>query len=176
MTFAGVYMWMLFIRALLFCFTSFFFYTCQNVYNRGLSYRGTPTLIVREQLFISVLANVFLTPPQRRVCFKVTVPEAESSPSDDRAERQNLPNTYNKIKCESCNYIGLFTSQCCFVHFHLYFLFYFFVFCMLCCTGCYITNHIFLIYKINKTVCTESMFLWTKLKKDQTCFFFPPFL
>lgn len=56
-------------------------------------------------------------------------------------------------KCEICYYIG---------YLQLSAALYTFVFCMLHCIGCYITNHIFLIYKKIKWHYAQSLCIYTK--------------
>lgn len=124
------------------------FYTCQIVCTevyRIESARFDRTRAATYQCFGQ------LEPFRRRRCFRSQLEKLNRPQMTD-----DLLEIFQWEKCESCYYTGYLTSQCCFVHFYLYF----FPLCMLCCTGCYITNHIFLIYKIIKmTVCTEEWFV-----------------
>lgn len=163
MTFAGVYMWMLLIRAL-FISTNITWFTFVKRLYRGFY------LIQEHPPNGWLYANSF---PKAHLSFPVanlekSAPGHFSRHSSDEPNSKRLKKLSHLLraavirlmeglrgfgkgktlnqKCEK-KVCGLFMAQCCFVQFKLYCFPFFFVFCMLRCTGCYITNHTFLIYK-----------------------------
>lgn len=161
-------MWMLFIRAPAFVLYPHACSTRVKTFVQMFVVSKAPASIVREQLLISVSAN--------------SNPSAGDGVSGHSS--RSCIALWRQIVCEKSSngekkmwkllLLGVFYITVLLCTFLFVF---FFPLCMLCCTGCYITNHIFLIYKIIKmTVCTEGWFVWTGLGKDQTCWIWIFFL